>query len=128
MPLLKWIARGIAALIVLAALAYPAADWLREPLDEAARTELLRSGKADQFVRISAGVMHVRVRGSADGQVVLLVHGASVGGYAYTKWIAPLAYAGYRVIVPDRFGYGYSERPDGPLHQTVLHVSVGRVA
>jgi pimeloyl-ACP methyl ester carboxylesterase len=114
MRLLNWIARGIVALIVLAVFAYPLADWLRAPLDEAARAELLRSGKADQFVRLSAGVMHVRVRGPADGQAVLLVHGASVGGYAYAKWIAPLADAGYRVIVPDLFGYGYSERPDGP--------------
>ena len=114
MRVLKWIGRALIALIVVAAVAYPVADWIREPLDDAARAELLRTGKARQFVRLSVGIMHVRVHGPADGQAVVLVHGASTGGYTYSKWIAPLSDAGYRVIVPDLFGYGYSERPDDP--------------
>jgi pimeloyl-ACP methyl ester carboxylesterase len=114
MRILKWIGRGLLVLVVLAAIAYPVADWLRDPLDEAARAALLREGKAQQFVRLPGGTMHVRVQGPDDGPVVLLVHGASVGGYAYTYWMKPLADAGYRVIVPDLFGYGFSDRPDAP--------------
>jgi len=114
MFILKWIGRLLVLLIVLAAIAYPVADWLRAPLDQAARDELLRAGKADKFVALSAGVMHVRVKGPEDGPTVLLVHGASSGGYAYVKWIEPVAAAGYRVVVPDLLGYGYSDRPDDP--------------
>lgn len=107
----KWLGRAMVALVVLAALAYPVVDWIRVPMDDAAQEELTRSGKADRFVRLSAGVMHVRVQGPEGGPVVLLVHGASTGGFAFQGWLKPLAEAGFRVIVPDLFGYGYSERP-----------------
>jgi pimeloyl-ACP methyl ester carboxylesterase len=114
MRILNWIGRGLLVLVALAAIAYPVADWLRDPLDEAARAALLREGKAQKFVRLPGGIMHVRVQGPDDGPVVLLVHGASTGGYSYTYWMKPLAEAGYRVIVPDLFGYGFSDRPDAP--------------
>lgn len=107
----KWLVRAFVFLLVLAAIAYPVADLMREPMDGAARDELTRSGKADRFVPLSAGVMHVRVQGPEDGPVVLMVHGASTGGFAFQRWIKPLADAGFRVIVPDMFGYGYSDRP-----------------
>jgi pimeloyl-ACP methyl ester carboxylesterase len=42
---------------------------------------------------------------------VLLVHGGAVGGYGYQHWQKPLADAGYRVVVPDLLGYGFSDRP-----------------
>lgn len=114
MFLFKWLGRGLVALILVAAIVYPVADLLRDPLDDAARATLQREGKAKQFVRLPMGIMHVRVQGPADGPTVLLVHGASVGGYGYTHWMTPLADAGYRVIVPDLLGYGYSDRPDTP--------------
>ncbi len=103
--------RVLLTVVALAALAYPVVDWLRAPMDDAARAELTRSGKADRFVKLGDGVMHVRVQGPADGPVVLLVHGASTGGFAFQRWIKPLADAGFRVIVPDLFGFGFSDRP-----------------
>lgn len=106
-----WLGRALLMVVALAALAYPVVDWLRAPMDDAARAELTRSGEADRFVKLGAGVMHVRVQGPADGPVVLLVHGASTGGFAFQRWIKPLADAGFRVIVPDLFGFGFSDRP-----------------
>ena len=110
----KWAGIVLSALVVTAAAVYPIADWSREPMDDAARAELLREGKAENFVATSQGVMHVRMSGPASGPVVLLVHGGVVGGYGFEKWRQPLADAGYRVIVPDLLGYGYSDRPDVP--------------
>jgi pimeloyl-ACP methyl ester carboxylesterase len=110
--MLKWLGRGLIALIVGVAAAYPVSDLLRAPLDDAARASLLGEGKAHQFVRTSLGAMHVREAGPLDGPVVLLVHGGVAGGFAFKNWQAPLAEAGYRVIVPDLLGYGFSERPD----------------
>jgi pimeloyl-ACP methyl ester carboxylesterase len=111
--MLRWLAWALIALILALAAAYPAADLLREPLDDAARTALLRDGKAGRFVTLPMGVMHVRVSGPADGPIVLLVHGGAVGGYGFENWQKPLADAGYRVIVPDLLGYGFSDRPSG---------------
>jgi pimeloyl-ACP methyl ester carboxylesterase len=42
----------------------------------------------------------------------LLVHGGAVGGQGFQNWQKPLTDAGYRVVLPDLLGYGYSERPD----------------
>jgi pimeloyl-ACP methyl ester carboxylesterase len=81
-------------------------------LDGAARSELVARGAAARFVALPLGTMHVRIEGPGDGPVVVLVHGGVVGGYAFERWRAPLVAAGFRVIVPDLLGYGYSDRPD----------------
>jgi pimeloyl-ACP methyl ester carboxylesterase len=55
--------------------------------------------------------MHYEVQGPADGPVVVLIHG--LGGRA-EDWhnLSPyLAKAGFRVYMPDLFGYGGSEKP-----------------
>jgi pimeloyl-ACP methyl ester carboxylesterase len=112
--MITWLGRALLAIVVAVAAAYPLADLMRAPLDDAARAALLRDGKAQQFVRLAIGTIHVRVSGPADGPVVLLVHGGAVGGYGYQHWQEPLARAGYRVVVPDLLGYGFSDRPDVP--------------
>jgi pimeloyl-ACP methyl ester carboxylesterase len=110
----KWGGIGLGVLVILLGATYFVVDWTRPSLDESARAELIREGRAKQFVPTSQGVMHVRVSGPADGPIVLLVHGGAVGGQGFANWQKPLADAGYRVIVPDLLGYGYSERPDVP--------------
>jgi pimeloyl-ACP methyl ester carboxylesterase len=84
------------------------------PLDDDARQDLLRAGRAEHFVTTSLGTMHVREAGPKDGPAVLLVHGGVIGGYAWREWQQPLAAAGYHVLVPDLLGYGYSDRPSVP--------------
>lgn len=57
--------------------------------------------------------MHYLEQG--DGSVVVFLHGSGSGasGYSNFKQNYPyLADAGYRVIVPDHIGYGYSDKPD----------------
>ncbi|HKX27536.1 MAG TPA: alpha/beta hydrolase [Blastocatellia bacterium] len=110
----RWVGVAVAVAILMAAAAYPIANWSRQPLNDAARGELLQQGQARAFVSTSLGVMHVRDSGPSDRPVVLLVHGGVVGGYAFENWREPLLDAGYRVIVPDLLGYGYSDRPNIP--------------
>lgn len=81
-------------------------------LDSAARSQLVARGAAARFIAVPLGTMHVRIEGPADGPVALLIHGGVVGGYAFERWRAPLVAAGFRVIIPDLLGYGYSDRPD----------------
>jgi pimeloyl-ACP methyl ester carboxylesterase len=111
---LKWGGIAVATLVVALAAVYVVAGATRETLGETARTDLLRSGKAERFVPTLQGVMHVRVSGPESGPVVLLVHGGAVGGQGFAAWRKPLADAGFRVLVPDLLGYGYSSRPDVP--------------
>src|SRR5215510_14687747 len=79
----RWISIAVVVALVMAAAAYPIINWSRQPLDDAAREELLRTGKARAFVATSLGIMHVRDSGPSDRPVVLLVHGGVVGGYAF---------------------------------------------
>jgi pimeloyl-ACP methyl ester carboxylesterase len=125
--MIKWLGRAFVLLAVLAAVAYPVADFLRVPMDDAARAELQAAGKPDRFVPVAAGVMHVRVAGPEDGVPVLLVHGTATGGFAFRDWIKPLADAGFRVIVPDLLGFGYSERPAVPYDQALLTGQLGQL-
>lgn len=110
----RWLMVTVAVVVVGAAAAYPVSDLMREPMNDAARAELLRDGRAKQFVQTSLGTMHVRVSGPADGPVALLIHGGTAGGYVFENWQKPLAGAGYRVIVPDLLGQGLSDHPSVP--------------
>ena len=49
--------------------------------------------------------------GPKDARPVLLLHGNPTWGFLYRDFIEPLKAAGYRVIVPDCIGAGYSDKP-----------------
>jgi pimeloyl-ACP methyl ester carboxylesterase len=55
--------------------------------------------------------MHVAFAGPATGHPVVLQHGWPQHWYEWRYLIGPLAQAGYRVIVPDFRGFGWSEYP-----------------
>ena len=59
--------------------------------------------------------LHYHDAGSGERGVVLFVHGSGPGasGYSNFKGNYPfLAEHGYRTIVPDTMGYGYSTKPE----------------
>ncbi len=60
----------------------------------------------------SAGLRMAYVdEGPADGPVVLCLHGEPTWGYLYRKMIPVFLEAGHRVVVPDLFGFGRSDKP-----------------
>jgi pimeloyl-ACP methyl ester carboxylesterase len=61
-----------------------------------------------KFLQIEDGKMAYIDEG--EGPVLLLLHGVPTSSYLYRKMIPLLANAGYRVIVPDAFGYGQSDK------------------
>jgi haloalkane dehalogenase len=69
-----------------------------------------------RFTEIRVGILGV-IRlahyeaGPAEGPPVLLLHGEPTWAYLYRKMIPPLAAAGARVIAPDLFGFGQSDKP-----------------
>src|SRR6266436_3160702 len=57
--------------------------------------------------------LHAVAAGPKDGAVVVLLHGFPEFWYGWHRQIAPLAAAGFRVIVPDQRGYNRSGKPRG---------------
>jgi pimeloyl-ACP methyl ester carboxylesterase len=58
------------------------------------------------------GPTRIHVRELGEGPPLLLVHGLMTTGYSFRYVTAPLAEAGYRVILPDLPGCGRSDKPD----------------
>jgi 4,5:9,10-diseco-3-hydroxy-5,9,17-trioxoandrosta-1(10),2-diene-4-oate hydrolase len=69
-----------------------------------------------RYAEVSSGItMHYHEAGSGDRGVVLFIHGSGPGasGWSNFKGNYPfLAEHGYRTIVPDTMGYGYSTKPE----------------
>lgn len=57
--------------------------------------------------------MHFVDEGPEDAPVILCFHGEPSWGYLYRKMIPVFLDAGYRVVVPDWFGFGRSDKPTG---------------
>src|SRR5215813_7175680 len=55
--------------------------------------------------------MHFLDEGAKTAPVALCLHGQPTWAYLYRKMIPALLAAGYRVIAPDFFGFGRSDKP-----------------
>lgn len=55
--------------------------------------------------------LHVVAAGPTDGPALILLHGFPECWWGWHHQIAPLAEAGFRVIVPDQRGYNLSDKP-----------------
>lgn len=105
----------LSALVAVAVLAGCAAGvFLLRPVEVSLGLNHLREpliGFHSQTVTVEGQPLHYLVTGPENGPAVVLVHG--LGGSA-EDWLnlAPyLAQAGYRVYMPDLFGYGRSPKP-----------------
>lgn len=69
-----------------------------------------------RFVHAGPRRVHYLEAGPTEARTVVLVHGlAGIGQEIFTPLAEPLVRAGYRVIAPDRAGYGYSGRAPSDL-------------
>ena len=104
---MEWFISLLAIVALVVAACWYVAGAGRRPLtpDERAR---LAPGKS---VRLSDGDIHYSVRGPADGQVVVLAHGFGVPQFVFEQTATGLVDAGYRVVLFDHFGRGWSDRP-----------------
>ena len=99
-------------LAALLALGHWSGNQPRLDAVDAARREL---GIELDARRVPVGDIELFVvrAGPPDGPPVVLLHGFPEFWYAWKDVIAPLAKAGFRVILPDQRGYGDSDKPAG---------------
>lgn len=70
--------------------------------------------------------IHYRSHGSAGGDAVVFVHGSGPGASGHSNFkknVDAFAGAGYRVIVPDLPGFGYSSKPTDRDYTTTFFSS-----
>src|SRR4051812_1358186 len=67
----------------------------------------LREGYAE------VGDLNLHYVEAGDGPLLVLLHGFPEFWFGWRLQIAPLAAAGFRVVVPDTRGYNLSSKPDG---------------
>jgi pimeloyl-ACP methyl ester carboxylesterase len=72
--------------------------------------------------------LNVKLYGPKKGKSVLLLHGFPDTGRVWSKQIAPLAEAGFRLIVPDQRGYGHSDKPSGIEAYKMVHLASDPIA
>jgi len=105
--ILKSVVYCALVLLALLALSYFLSD--PEPRQLNAQT---RAGLPGSFAALDDGVVHYDLVGPQDGRTVVLVHGGGLcASDAWTPVADSLVRAGYRVLLYDLYGQGYSDRP-----------------
>jgi pimeloyl-ACP methyl ester carboxylesterase len=90
-----------------------AAKLLSRPRDvewEEHREELPHAERS-RFIDVDGVRVHYQEAGERDAPPVILVHGFCASTFVWSDVLLPVASAGFRVIVPDLMGYGFSEKP-----------------
>jgi len=83
-------------------------ERLRPPMDETARRTAPGQG-----IALPSGLTHYEWIGSARGPVALCIHGLTTPSFVWKGIALALAAMGYRVLIYDLYGRGYSDRPPG---------------
>lgn len=99
---------------LIGALAYVAyrpvmAEKKRAVMDSAARRDM-----PGALADLSMGATHYQWLGAVRGPVAVCVHGLTTPSFVWRALAGGLGALGYRVLVYDLYGRGYSDRPDGP--------------
>ncbi|MFN3643525.1 MAG: alpha/beta fold hydrolase [Gemmobacter sp.] len=101
--------------MIVEAVALAAAAGALAPLAEARRRPVARlRGEADGvMIDTPGGATHLRRFGPARGPAALLIHGLTTPSYVWLPIARHLSACGHRVIAPDLWGRGLSDRPAG---------------
>jgi len=98
-------------LVVVVGLPY-VIEARRKPMDASARTSATGS-----FAALSQGTTYYEWLGPARGPVAVCVHGLTTPSFVWRGLARGLARFGYRVLIYDLYGRGYSDRVPGVQDQ-----------
>lgn len=104
---MEWMIGLLSVAALAVGISWYAAGAGRRPLTAEERARLAPGNT----VRLSDGDIHYILRGPEDGQVVVLAHGFGVPHFIFQQIATGLVAAGYRVVLFDHFGRGWSDRP-----------------
>lgn len=90
-----------------------AAPYLHEALKPHMDDKARRSAPGE-FAELSRGCTHYRWLGATRGPVAVCVHGLTTPSFVWNGLAPGLGALGFRVLVYDLYGRGYSDRPSGP--------------
>ncbi len=103
--------------VLLAVLAIPIiVEARRKPMNASARRDA-----PGEFANLSQGVTHFQWTGPRRGPVVVCVHGLTTPSFVWQGVAQGLAGIGFRVLVYDIYGRGYSDRVKGLQDQAFLN-------
>ncbi|MEH6830502.1 MAG: alpha/beta hydrolase [Sulfitobacter sp.] len=80
-----------------------------------------RGSAPGQFVELSQGVTHFHLSGSHEDPLIVCVHGLTTPSFVWESLSKGLNGLGFRVLVYDLYGRGYSDRPDGPQNKAFFN-------
>ncbi len=104
---MKWLSAFLVLLIILLVGIYYIFDHEDNELNEDGRAKL-----GGTYIKLSDGITHYKLEGPDNGKVVVLVHGGTVPIWTWDKQVQALNNAGFRTLSYDKYGRGYSDRPD----------------
>jgi pimeloyl-ACP methyl ester carboxylesterase len=100
-----WIAGAATAVVAAKLLTRPRdVDW------EKSRQTVFHA-EHSRFIEVNGVRVHYQEVGRRDAPPLVLLHGFASSTLVWSKVFLKLAAAGFRVIVPDLLGYGYSGKP-----------------
>lgn len=101
---------GLILLLLVVVLALPLiAEFRRKQMDATARREA-----TGDFVTLSQGVTCYEWLGPRRGPIAVCVHGLTTPSFVWRGLARGLAAFGYRVLIYDLYGRGFSDRLSGP--------------
>jgi pimeloyl-ACP methyl ester carboxylesterase len=104
---MKWLSALSGVLILVLVGTYYILDPETNELNEAVRKQL-----GGTYINLSDGMTHYKLEGPDNGRVVVLVHGGTVPIWTWDRQVQALNRAGFRTLRYDKYGRGYSDRPD----------------
>ncbi|MEP3442754.1 MAG: alpha/beta hydrolase [Sulfitobacter sp.] len=72
-----------------------------------------RGSAPGKFAELPKGVTHYHQSGPVDGPLIVCVHGLTTPSFVWAPLAKGLAGMGFRILVYDLYGRGYSDRPKG---------------
>ena len=104
---MKWLSALVVVLVLVLVGIYYIVNPEKNELNEAVRAQL-----GGTYINLSDGMTHYKLEGPEGGKVVVLVHGGTVPIWTWDKQVQALNSAGFRALTYDKYGRGYSDRPD----------------
>lgn len=91
----------------------------------------IRALAPGQFAELSEGKLHYvwvePAPETANGETVVMLHGLYIPHFMFAQNAEVLSDAGYRVLLPDHFGHGFSDRPGVKYDTAFFGAEVGEL-